>query len=214
MRAGSPVYVRGDFKALDESPIAQQLVGLTRFAKQVFDLKTRAIKNVKDLLDVNRDGHVSHKEALESYSGGAKLAQTKAKDLSEEIEFSVFGIFSSSTTHSLFIADGFEADLVNRLRNALMYKFVGGALAMTFGVLLLIGGPFMEQLNGAIKTAKQFAVVQRVRALERPKTSPTELHHQCVQKMKIACKELLVRQVEFGLSESYVKYYSDQMGMD
>ncbi len=141
IRVGSPMYVTGDFKAIEGEIPDVRDPGLLYFAGRSFDLKTGAIKNISKILDTDGDGSVDAEEAKQGYSFLAKIARQKAKD--SAIATSTFekpmhlhGTMGSSQTNRLFIADTHQIHLTKRLERFLWTQFIGGAALITIAIVL------------------------------------------------------------------------------
>jgi len=137
IRVGSPLYVLG---FLNKSAVVRsapsvvnaglgfatnltgdyrQVVkknGLTGFAKSVFNLETRSLRNLDSVIDRDGDGKKSEQELTAAYTGAAMVAlRNSSKPDSIEQEFEVHGAFESTKDHELVVADTHQEQLAKRI---------------------------------------------------------------------------------------------------
>ncbi len=203
LRVGSPVYVSGDFRTVEQSAASITSGGLTAFTKKVFCGTNRNIKEATAALDTNRDGTVSAEEAKTGYAMAARIARMNGKTDAEE-SFAVFGRLGSSVSHQLFVADAFESHLVGRMKSKLWLQFAGGALLLAIGIGIPVYEYFPNVTSDSWATegpAQTSLPARQVAAL-----NPTQLHTDCVGGTAAAC-ETLLRQSEFTLTLEQSEYY-------
>lgn len=140
LKEGSPVYVKGDFRAESEFSGKVKVNGLTKFYTQVFNEQDRSARNIHVLLDTNKDGRVSHREMMIAYLRFAKFARSQAR-LTEHLEkeFSVHGVIKSTDNHQLLFADTHQNQLLERLRQWYLPKLIIGSLL----IVIALAAPFL-----------------------------------------------------------------------
>ncbi len=159
LRCGSPAYAKGDFKSGDEHPKAISSPGLTDFKSKVFDLKNRANRNLRHILDKNQDGRISAEEAHQGYSFAAMLSQKKsAMQAAPEEQFMIYGHLSSSPNTAMLVADTHEEHLQKRLQGGKWIPLFSGAAVLAlaiFATIMLFTGQIEMQPSSARNPAQQ-----------------------------------------------------------
>lgn len=216
IRAGCPVYVTGDFRTNNVNLAKVQSQGLTHFANRVIDFNSRALKNLKGLLDKDNDGKVCHKEARDGYSFAAQLS--KKKSISEKLvenEFDVHGEMRSSSNHKLFIADAHESHVVEKLKKWQTLRVLGGSALIAASVVLSVR---MFWTDSQIENAMHINMeAEKVQVEENKPTEITQKtdheslnrwHQECVSGNGPSCVKLLEMKTVFNLDAKYIDYYS------
>lgn len=200
---GCQVYASGDFRSITGEEVKVKAEGMTDFAKKVFEMSSRGLKNVSRILDKNGDGKVSAEEARTGYTDAAKIARAKAKLAgSVEQEFALHGSLGGSTSHALFIADTSEEHLKSRLKKWLWLQFIAGAGGVTAGIGLAIA-LYLPDIQGKAGANRSAASISKSELAMQMNT----LHNSCSRGLAEACVLLLNRQEEFKLSKQYVDFY-------
>ncbi len=206
---GSPLYACGDFRTNGENLTPVKTQGLTRFSEMIFNLEARSEKDVTPILDQNKDGKLSHREAVMGYANAAATAMRQAATgASEEREFPLFGTLQKSEVHKLFLAPALEKHLTQNLRYKPALYLVGGSAALAVSVVLLLMKFGVMDANGRIEQASKQPAATAIPSADR--ASIEVLHARCVANLGPACAEILSRQSEFQLSPQHIQYYSAQ----
>jgi hypothetical protein len=138
LHEGAPLYVKGDFRSEPEACYKTRRQGLTKFSERFFDRKSRSLRNVESLLDVNKDGKISYRELLNGYTRFAGFCRSNSPaDLSAETEVPVFGLINSSEHHRLLLADTHQQQLVDDLGSWNILRIIVGGLFITAAVAVL-----------------------------------------------------------------------------
>lgn len=133
---GAPLYLQGDFRSDKDSCYKTSRPGLSEFKKRFLNGQSRKIRDVKALLDLNKDGKVSYREMIEGYTRYASFIRKKSEaEKMDEATVSVFGIVRTSENHQLLLADTHEQQLLESFGS-------WNLLRLTFGLIFLSSGIF------------------------------------------------------------------------
>lgn len=200
---GSPIYACGHFATATADIQNVKRPGLTQFCERVFDPQTRNPKDLRHLLDRDRNQKISPEESQYGYAMAARGACHAAETQNTpEKEFQVFGTVTSSPAHPLMFADVHEHHFVDRLTRWLWLKFAAGAACLAAAGLLAINpGAFIEM--GRNKSSQHQTV------FPAGDSAWVMLHESCVNGTGggHACEVLIDKSSELQLSTDYVKYY-------
>ena len=196
---GSPVYIKGHFESPEGLQKEVMLTGLAKFATQVFDFQSRKIRQIKNLLDSNKDDNITSKEAIDGYSRLAMFAKTQSESGQSPVpdkNFLVFGLFTSNQDHKLFIADCHEEHLLRKLKIQ-FYGYLSAGLAMCL-VSVFVHSPWLYEQTSRFRDVAVAAPVV---------IDSGALHGSCLSGQLLACKELMRNQYSLKLSDQYMKFY-------
>lgn len=199
INTGSPVYIKGHFESPEGLKKEVTLSGLAKFATQVFDFQSRKIRQIKSLLDSNKDDKVTSKEAIDGYSRLAMFAKSQSESGQNPVAdraFPVFGLFTSNQDHKLFIADCHEEHLLRKLKLQ-YYGYLSSGLALCF-LAISVHSPWLYQQTSRFRDVAVAAPVV---------VDSAALHKNCLAGQLSACKEMMRNQFSLQLTEQYMDLY-------
>lgn len=212
IRVGSPVYVRGHFTSQNtESKDNIFLKGLKRFLSLVYINDGNKLKDLKSLMDSDKDNKLEDNEALHGYP---MLAQTSKRyettNNTPEEAFTIYGAVTANPVHKLIVANAHEHHLVERLEKFLYFKFAGGIALTSLAIMVgLTETKFFEPNN-----SPQYSTKPNVKNSSNLKNhasrSVASLHEACTQSQLKACEDLLADKNEFRLSNQHINYYQNK----
>jgi hypothetical protein len=207
---GSPLYASGDFRTRTQEAQPIQSKGLSRFTDMIFNHEARSEKNVQSLLDKNKDGKVSHQEAVQGYVFAADTAiQRTTMDSLPERDFQYYGEMQKSDLHPLVLAPALERHLVDDLRYKPAFLLAGGSGLIATSIVMLA-----MQMGMTLPTfsSRQPAAVTVEIQKEKPSDALniTKLHQKCISMDRSSCETLLDAKVELELQPEHVQYYANQ----
>jgi hypothetical protein len=207
---GSPIYAKGFFETPNTSEIPQiTLPGLAKFAGQVFNAQTRSIRDVRSLLDQNKDGKISYSEAQTGYVRLASFSKLQANQGNNPVadrEMPVFGRMTSSSEHKLLIADCHE-DLLRQKFKRQFYGNLAGGLACLLAISFVAVDdltPLIAPIEKRLNKREMAATVSKSSA---PAVDLGALHQMCVKGQSESCLILARNSQDWKLSEEHLKYY-------
>ncbi|MFN8847738.1 MAG: hypothetical protein ACK5V3_01765 [Bdellovibrionales bacterium] len=222
INTGSPIYIKGHFESPEGIKKEALLVGLAKFAGQVFDFQSRKIRQLNRLLDVNQDNQVTNQEAIQGYSQLAMHSKSQSESGTNPVPdrpFPVFGLFVTNEDHKLFIADCHEEHLLKKLKLQ-FYGYLSAGIAFCLIPALLQGLQFYQTNKNERDLAVLSSASGQVEASSRGSTSKTsavskainsaELHQLCLSGQLTACKEMLKNQSSLQLSDQYINLYRNK----
>jgi hypothetical protein len=134
---GSAMYAAGDVRTESQTKESVQLRGLAEFHQRVLRSDARSQRNVAALLDKDKDGKVSAKEAEEGYAFVAHLARKKPEPENAPA-FPVHGVLGSSPDHKLLVANLHQQHLLKRMRRRVYLPLAAGPFFIGVGLYLLL----------------------------------------------------------------------------
>jgi hypothetical protein len=210
--SGSPIYAHGHFSSAEGLQMQVKVPGLGLFYRRVYEGSSGRLKNLNTLLDENKDGKVSGKEARNGYSLLAKMSLAKAKlESKEENDFNIFGHLRSSEAHHLLVADAHEVHLVGRLTQRLWLQFVGGAALLAVGIFLLPELGLDKLMSADYRSRSQVRETASASKSESLNLDLAKLHQDCVAGRIESCESLLYHKHQYQLSVNHVNYYKSKL---
>jgi hypothetical protein len=217
MRAGCPVFVSGDFRALSVPPEKIKESGLSDFFQRIVNADTREFRNLKSVLDANGDGKVSEKEAKEGYSTAARISKQKAiTEGHTERDFELHGMFQSTPDQKMLLADAHEEFLVEKLKKGRITGLVAGSAFFALGVvlvtLLFVTDADMKKIMSRGSIEKTAATEKNPSLSEREakKQLIADLHYKCIDKDLKSCTTMVGLSQSYGLGKEYVEFYTSE----
>lgn len=202
INTGSPVYIKGHFESPEGLQKEVLLSGLAKFATQVFDFQSRKIRQIKSLLDTNKDNKITSKEAIDGYSRLAMFAKSQSASGQSPVAdrgFPVFGLLTSNQDHKLFIADCHEEHLIRKLKIQ-YYGYLSSGMALCF-VAILIHSPWFNQQTSHFRKVAVAAPVP---------IDSAALHRNCLSGQLSECKKIMQNQYSLKLSDQYMTLYRNK----
>ncbi len=202
INSGSPIYAKGFFQTPNSTEIPHiTLPGLAKFASQVFNAQTRSIKDVRSLLDKNKDGKISYDEAQTGYVRLASFSKLQSKQGNNPVadrDLPVFGRMTSSEEHRLLIADCHE-DLLRQKFKGQFYRNLAGGLACLLGIFFVA----VDDLTPVIAPIEKRLNKRNMAAA----LDPGALHKLCINGQSAGCLVLVRNSEGWKLSQEQLKYY-------
>ncbi len=196
IEVGSPLYVSGSFQTSRKENSSLQQKGLSTFTKNILSSSFEVLSESAKIMDLE--------EFKKDYITFAQ--QARAEAVSEpELTYPVHGSIQQNMNHKIFIGDGFESHLKEKLRAWLPARFIGGAAVMALAVTLSVSD-FQSRMR-KISLAKQ---QQQARTISQiPPAS--ELHQKCVDGSITDCQTLMQNHQVYQLPEVNLNYYKQRL---
>jgi len=193
IEVGSPLYVSGSFQTpkIEQSSLQQK--GLSAFVENIFGTSLHVLDESAQIM-----GSQDFKKDYVTFAH-----QARRETNGEEQSFPVYGVVRANSPHTLFIGDGFESHLKEKLKAWLPARFILGAAVMALGVSLF-AAKLLQETNKIEKRKQASRAVAQIRPL-------AQLHSQCVEGLREACQELVTNQSTYRLPEKNLQYYKNRL---
>lgn len=188
---GSPIYVSGSFQTQKVETTSATQKGLTFFCKNIAESSFQVLSESAKVMGFED----FKKDYMQLAAQARKAASTAA-----EAPLSVYGQIKMTEAHALFLGDGFEAQLKEKMKAWLYLRFLAGAALMAVAVSV-----------GSLKASQSFKPRSTASASAVKVQNLGKLHQMCVDGHKQSCNDLVSNQANYHLPPANLQYYKSRL---